>query len=94
MMFAPGDKVMRVGSTSPNVKTIVDYRGTRPQFGKVYVVSHCWMTSLGPQCFFVGFGEPPIFHGKATGWMCKYFRKLEEIKAQNAVTKESQLTND
>jgi len=73
---------MRIGSNT-GAKNIVPYSGPVPQFGKVYVVADCWDTDIGPQWFPVGFGATPIIHGRKTGWACKYFRKLDEIKAEN-----------
>jgi len=83
-MFNPSDKVIRVGSTSPNSKNVFwGWAGKQPSMGKVYVVSDCWNTPIGPQLMLVGFGPAPILNGKKTGWACKYFRLLDEVKAEN-----------
>ncbi len=76
------DKVIRVGSNDgePNV---TDWNGSCPEFGKVYVVSDVWDTRIGPQMMLVGFGPAPYIHGFKTGWLCKYFRLLEEVQAEN-----------
>ena len=82
-MFEIGDKVIQIKRgwiTSDDAKR--NWRGARPDLGKVYVVSHCWQAFDGTWiCFFCGFGsEPPVYNGRPHGYPCEYFRRIDEVK--------------
>lgn len=84
-MFNPGDKVMRVGDNTPGVPLFSGWPvGCGPKRGKIYVIHECWDGGHVKLCAIVGY--PIVFNaaGMQCGWPCSAFRKLSEIKAENA----------
>lgn len=94
-MFKPGDKVMVVNTKTVNPLSDAQEHDSgvteRPEFGRIYVVSDCWETSIGSQVWLIGMGAlfAPIINGFKTGWRAENFRKLEEIKASVELRRQS-----
>lgn len=81
MVFAPGDKVMRVGGCrgGANVRRI-KYNGAVPQYGVVYCVEDIYEGPLFNVIMLVGFHWHYKRNGQKCGWYAGAFRKVEEIQ--------------
>ncbi len=86
--FEPGDKVMRVATSS---EAVGDIRGhwwyekddapkSGPQFGRVYCVEDFWEGPRFNVVMLVGFGGWRYHGSFKVGWAASCFRKVEEIK--------------
>jgi hypothetical protein len=96
MVFAPGDKVVRVGfNRHPNAKRFPGDFGKDVAFGVVYCVEDFWEGPLFNVIMLVGFGGWRYHHNQKVGYPASAFRKVEEIQicvkaAQQMKEKESQ----
>lgn len=81
MVFAPGDKVVRVGFTPhPKTKTFPGDCGPDVAFGVVHCVEDFWEGPHFNVIMLVGFGGWRSWRNQKIGYPVAAFRKVEEIQ--------------
>lgn len=93
MNFQVSDKVVCVDDADQGHS---EYWNNHIKKGAIYVVRACWISENKrlPICSLVG--QPDAFtpSGKLCGWRIERFRKLSDLKAENAAKREAQKTVD